>query len=172
MNIEVDNEILASVIDTRFSIKPQLSSNIEKANFKQTIFFPEDKLKSNTLNSVPLDTYGIINKSKLFTREPITGEQISYFINDNGYTVKDNNPDIKIETTDYKIFYRFEINEIQHKYCSSIFTNLKFKKINIVFPNTSLKLDFVLGSAEKDPDMCIYFLYTSWISFIMDCKYF
>ena len=33
MNIEVDNEILASVIDARFSIKPQLSSNIEKANF-------------------------------------------------------------------------------------------------------------------------------------------
>ena len=137
MNIEVDNEILASVIDARFGIKPQLSSNIEKANFKQTIFFPEDKLKSNTFNSVPLDTYGIINKSKLFTREPITGEQISYLINDNGYTVKDNNPDIKIETTDYKIFYRFEINEIQHKYCSSIFTNLKFKKINIVFPNSS-----------------------------------
>ena len=70
-------------------------------------------------------------------RSPITGEQISYLINDNGYTVKDNNPDIKIETTDYKIFYRFEINEIQHKYCSSIFTNLKFKKINIVFPNSS-----------------------------------
>ena len=67
MNIEVDNEILASVIDARFGIKPQLSSNIEKANFKQTIFFPEDKLKSNTFNSVPLDTYGIINKSKLFT---------------------------------------------------------------------------------------------------------
>ena len=43
MNIEVDNEILASVIDARFGIKPQLSSNIEKANFKQTIFFPEDK---------------------------------------------------------------------------------------------------------------------------------
>ena len=137
MNIEVDNEILASVIDARFGIKPQLSSNIEKANFKQTIFFPEDKLKSNTFNSVPLDTYGIINKSKLFTREPITGEQISYLINDNGYTVKDNNPDIKIQTTDYKIFYRFEINETQHKYCSSIFTNLKFKKINIVFPNSS-----------------------------------
>ena len=137
MNIEVDNEILASVIDARFGIKPQLSSNIEKANFKQTIFFPEDKLKSNTLNSMPLDTYGIINKSKLFTREPITGEQISYLINDNGYTVKDNNPDIKIQTTDYKIFYRFEINETQHKYCSSIFTNLKFKKINIVFPNNS-----------------------------------
>ena len=96
MNIEVDNEILASVIDARFGIKPQLSSNIEKANFKQTIFFPEDKLKSNTFNSVPLDTYGIINKSKLFTREPITGEQISYLINDNGYTVKDNNPDINI----------------------------------------------------------------------------
>lgn len=136
MNIEVDNEILASVIDARFGIKPQLSSNIEKANHTQTIFFPKDKFKSNTNNSVPLDTYGIINKSKLFTREPITGEQISYLINDYDYSYKDNNPDIKIETTDYKIFYRFEINDIQHKYCSTIFTNLKYKKINIVFPNS------------------------------------
>ncbi len=137
MNIEVDNKILASVIDARFGVKPQLSSNIEEANFKQTIFFPQDKFKSNTFISVPLDTYGIINKSKLFTREPITGEQINYLINDNDYSVKDNDPDIKIETTDYKIFYRFEINEFQHKYCSSFFTNLKFKKINIVFPNSS-----------------------------------
>ena len=47
---------------------------------------------------MPLDTYGIINKSKLFTREPITGEQISYLINDNDYTVKDNNPEF--ENTD------------------------------------------------------------------------
>ncbi len=137
MNIEVDNEILASVIDAQFGIKPHLSSNVEKANCMQTIFFPQDKLKSNKFNLVPLDTYGIINKTKLFTREPITGEQISYLINDNDYSVRNNNPDIKIETTDYKIFYRFEISEFQHKYCSSIFTNLKFKKINIIFPNSN-----------------------------------
>jgi hypothetical protein len=89
------------------------------------------------LNSVTLDTYGIINKSKLFTREPITGEQILYLINDISYPSKSNNPDIKIETTDYRNFYKFEIKDIKHKYCSSIFTNLKYKKINIVFPNDS-----------------------------------
>ena len=89
------------------------------------------------MNSVTLDTYGIINKSKLFTREPITGEQILYLINDISYPSKSNNPDIKIETTDYRNFYKFEINDIKHKYCSSIFTNLKYKKINIVFPNDS-----------------------------------
>ncbi len=87
------------------------------------------------MNSVTLDTYGIINKSKLFTREPITGEQILYLINDLSYPSKSNNPDIKIETTDYRNFYKFEINDIKHKYCSSIFTNLKYKKINIVFPD-------------------------------------
>ena len=89
------------------------------------------------MNSVTLDTYGIINKSKLFTREPITGEQILYLINDISYPSKSNNPDIKIETTDYRNFYKFEIKDIKHKYCSSIFTNLKYKKINIVFPNDS-----------------------------------
>ena len=116
MNIEVDNEILASVIDAQFGIKPHLSSNVEKANCIQTIFFPQDKLKSNTSNLVPLDTYGIINKTKLFTREPITGEQISYLINNNDYSFKDNNPDIKIETTDYKIFIDLKSMRSQHTY--------------------------------------------------------
>ena len=137
MHIEVDNEMLGCVIEAHFGVKPQLSSNIEKSNITQNIFFPQDKLKLNKLNSVPLDTYGIINNSNLFTREPITGEQITYLINDSDYSYKGNNPEIIFQTTDYKIFYKFEINDIKHKYSSSIFTNLKYKKINIVFPDCS-----------------------------------
>ena len=135
MQIEVDNEILAAVIDAHFGVKHKISLNSEKKNITEGIFIPQDKCNSKILNSVTLDTYGIINKSKLFTREPITGEQILYLINDISYPSKSNNPDIKIETTDYRNFYKFEINDIKHKYCSSIFTNLKYKKINIVFPN-------------------------------------
>ncbi len=135
MQIEVDNEILAAVIDAHFSVKHKISLNSEKKNITEGIFIPQDKCNSKILNSVTLDTYGIINKSKLFTREPITGEQILYLINDLSYPSKINNPDIKIETTDYRNFYKFEFNDIKHKYCSSIFTNLKYKKINIVFPN-------------------------------------
>ena len=135
MQIEVDNEILAAVIDAHFGVKHKISLNSEKKNITEGIFIPQDKCNSKILNSVTLDTYGIINKSKLFTREPITGEQILYLINDLSYPSKSNNPDIKIETTDYRNFYKFEINDIKHKYCSSIFTNLKYKKINIVFPN-------------------------------------
>ena len=135
MQIEVDNEILAAVIDAHFGVKHKISLNSEKKNITEGIFIPQDKCSSKILNSVTLDTYGIINKSKLFTREPITGEQIIYLINDISYPFKSNNPDIKIETTDYRNFYKFEINDIKHKYCSSIFTNLKYKKINIVFPN-------------------------------------
>ncbi len=135
MQIEVDNEILAAVIDVHFGVKHKISLNLEKKNITEGIFIPQDKCNSKILNSVTLDTYGIINKSKLFTREPITGEQILYLINDLSYSSKSNNPDIKIETTDYRNFYKFEINDIKHKYCSSIFTNLKYKKINIVFPN-------------------------------------
>lgn len=137
MQIEVDNEILAAVIDAHFGVKHKISLNSEKKNITEGIFIPQGKCNSKILNSVTLDTYGIINKSKLFTREPITGEQILYLINDISYPSKSNNPDIKIETTDYKNFYKFEINDIKHKYCSSIFTNLKYKKINIVFPNDS-----------------------------------
>ena len=137
MQIEVDNEILAAVIDAHFGVKHKISLNLEKKNITEGIFIPQDKCNSKILNSVTLDTYGIINKSKLFTREPITGEQILYLINDISYPSKSNNPDIKIETTDYRNFYKFEINDIKHKYCSSIFTNLKYKKINIVFPNDS-----------------------------------
>ena len=135
MQIEVDNEILAAVIDAHFGVKHKISLNSEKKNITEGIFIPQGKCNSKILNSVTLDTYGIINKSKLFTREPITGEQILYLINDISYPSKSNNPDIKIETTDYRNFYKFEINDIKHKYCSSIFTNLKYKKINIVFPN-------------------------------------
>ena len=137
MQIEVDNEILAAVIDSHFGVKHKISLNSEKKNITEGIFIPQDKCNSKILNSVTLDTYGIINKSKLFTREPITGEQILYLINDISYPSKSNNPDIKIETTDYRDFYKFEINDIKHKYRSSIFTNLKYKKINIVFPNDS-----------------------------------
>ena len=137
MQIEVDNEILAAVIDAHFGVKHKISLNSEKKNITEGIFIPQDKCNSKILNSVTLDTYGIINKSKLFTREPITGEQIIYLINDISYPSKSNNPEIKIETTDYRNFYKFEINDIKHKYCSSIFTNLKYKKINIVFPNDS-----------------------------------
>ena len=135
MQIEVDNEILAALIDAHFGVKHKISLNSEKKNITEGIFIPQDKCNSKILNSVTLDTYGIINKSKLFTREPITGEQIIYLINDISYPFKSNNPDIKIETTDYRNFYKFEIKDIKHKYCSSIFTNLKYKKINIVFPN-------------------------------------
>ncbi len=137
MQIEVDNEILVAVIDAHFGVKHKISLNSEKKNITEGIFIPQGKCNSKILNSVTLDTYGIINKSKLFTREPITGEQILYLINDISYPSKSNNPDIKIETTDYRNFYKFEINDIKHKYGSSIFTNLKYKKINIVFPNDS-----------------------------------
>ena len=137
MQIEVDNEILAALIDAHFGVKHKISLNSEKKNITEGIFIPQDKCNSKILNSVTLDTYGIINKSKLFTREPITGEQILYLINDISYPSKSNNPDIKIETTDYRNFYKFEIKDIKHKYCSSIFINLKYKKINIVFPNDS-----------------------------------
>ena len=137
MQIEVDNEILAALIDAHFGVKHKISLNSEKKNITEGIFIPQDKCNSKILNSVTLDTYGIINKSKLFTREPITGEQILYLINDISYPSKSNNPDIKIETTDYRNFYKFEIKDVKHKYCSSIFTNLKYKKINIVFPNDS-----------------------------------
>ena len=135
MQIEVDNEILAALLDAHFGVKHKISLNSEKKNITEGIFIPQGKCNSKILNSVTLDTYGIINKSKLFTREPITGEQILYLINDISYPSKSNNPDIKIETTDYRNFYKFEINDIKHKYGSSIFTNLKYKKINIVFPN-------------------------------------
>ena len=87
MQIEVDNEILAAVIDAHFGVIHKISLNSEKKNITEGIFIPQDKCNSKILNSVTLDTYGIINKSKLFTREPITGEQILYLINDLSFPV-------------------------------------------------------------------------------------
>ena len=137
MNIEVDNEILATIIDFKFDIQSYISLNSETFDISQSIFVPKDNYKSTKFDIIALDTYGIINKSNLFTREPITGAQLLYLTNNSNYSSKSINPDIKIETKNYKVFYKYQINDIQHKYCSSIFTNLKYKKINIVFPSNN-----------------------------------
>ena len=42
MQIEVDNEILAALIDAHFGVKHKISLNSEKKNITEGIFIPQD----------------------------------------------------------------------------------------------------------------------------------
>ena len=127
-NLNVDNYVIASIIDAISETKVKLF-NLDNSNQESQFFFlPLGMVKENIVQ-YPLDTFGILNKKKLLMREPITGDQISYInnINQFDYTDKNNVPSIK--TVNSKIFYFYELNSIPHKYKNSIFNNLKSKNI-------------------------------------------
>jgi hypothetical protein len=107
----------------------QCTSNQEN----QFFYLPSDIVNKNVLQ-YHLDTYGIINKSKLLLREPITGDQISYTASDAQFELGADTKGINISTTNNKNFFFYKINNLSHKYANSIFTNLKSKSINIIFP--------------------------------------
>ncbi len=135
-NLNVDNYVIASIIDAISETKVKLF-NLDNSNQESQFFFlPLGMVKENIVQ-YPLDTFGILNKKKLLMREPITGDQISYInnINQFDYTDKNNVPSIK--TVNSKIFYFYELNSIPHKYKNSIFTNLKSKNINVIFPDSN-----------------------------------
>ena len=134
-NLNVDNYIMASIIDASFKIKVKLIVSDSNTQEYQYFFLPSGMVKES-IAQYPLDTFGILNKTKLLMREPITGDQISYIHNDAQFENADESNGINIITTTSKSFYFYEIKNIPHKYKNSIFTNLKSKNINIIFPNS------------------------------------
>ena len=134
-NSTVDNYILASILEVSNFSNVKLTEKIIFKNKHQYFFMPSNMINDN-FNHYPLDTYGILNKSKLLMREPITGDQISYITNNAEFNFTNGTNGLVIETKISKIFYFYEIKNIPHKYTNSIFTNLKSKNINIVFPSS------------------------------------
>jgi hypothetical protein len=84
-NSTVDNYILASILEVSNFSNVKLTEKIIFKNKHQYFFMPSNMINDN-FNHYPLDTYGILNKSKLLMREPITGDQISYIINNTEFT--------------------------------------------------------------------------------------
>tara|TARA_B100000965_G_scaffold284574_1_gene242505 strand:- start:605 stop:1906 length:1302 start_codon:yes stop_codon:yes gene_type:complete len=134
-NLNVDNYVMASIIDASFKIKVKLIVTDSNTQENQYFFLPTGMVKEN-IAQYPLDTFGILNKTKLLMREPITGDQISYIHNKAQFENVDESNGINITTTTSKSFYFYEIKNTPHKYQNSIFTNLKSKNINIIFPNS------------------------------------
>jgi hypothetical protein len=130
--ISVDNKIVASIISSLSGY--ELSGDL--TNFNTThLLLPysfSDLVLSDEIN---MNSFGIINKSKLFLREPIIGDEIIYR-NVNKIDITNKKADIMISTNTSKSFYFVAIDNTQHKFSSSIFTNLSITNLNILFPSS------------------------------------
>ena len=136
-NSTVDNYTLASILEVSNYSNIKLTQKAINKNNYQYLLMPSNIIHDD-LNHYPLDTYGILNKSKLLMREPISGDQISYIINNTEFAITNEISGLVIETKISKIFYLYEIKNMPHKYANSIFTNLKSKNINIIFPSNDI----------------------------------
>ncbi len=140
-DIIVDNHILASIISASTNSNIKLTSQDLNKQGNQYFFLPIEDISKNVIQYT-LDTFGILNKSKLLMKEPITGNQISYIESDEKFDSSTEIKGLNIKTKDHKTFYFHEIDQIHHNYKNSIFTNIKSKNINIAFP-TSEKIHLI-----------------------------
>lgn len=133
-NYITDNLVIAAILEVLSKSKIQITKDTKLIE-NPSYFFGSVNANNKVKASIPIDTYGIINKNKLLLREPITGEQLNYYEYGNNYIHTSNSEGISILSENSKIFYFYEINDFDHKYEYSLFTNLKSKNLNIVFPN-------------------------------------
>jgi len=131
-NISVDNEIVASIISSLASY--ELSGDL--TNFNTThLVLPYSFSDLGLSDEINMNSFGIINKSQLFLREPIIGDEIIYR-NVNKIDITNKKADINISTISSKSFYLVSIDNTQHKFSSSIFKNLSVTNLNILFPSS------------------------------------
>ena len=96
---------------------------------------PQNLLKNNEKRTL-LDTFGILSKSKLLLREPISGSQISFYSVDYNHSQADDEKGYSLKSENVKNFYSCIFDNLDHKYSSSFFTNLKSNSnVSIIFPN-------------------------------------
>ena len=130
--ISVDNKIVASIISSLSGY--ELSGDL--TNFNTThLLLPYSFSDLVLSDEIDMNSFGIINKSKLFLREPIIGDEIIYR-NVNKIDITNKKADIMISTNTSKSFYFVAIDNTQHKFSSSIFTNLSITNLNILFPSS------------------------------------
>ena len=130
--ISVDNKIVASIISSLSGY--ELSGDL--TNFNTThLLLPYSFTDLSLSDEINMNSFGIINKSKLFLREPIIGDEIIYR-NVNKIDITNKKADIMISTNTSKSFYFVAIDNTQHKFSSSIFTNLSITNLNILFPSS------------------------------------
>ena len=133
-NYIVDNSIVGMILLSLSRSKIKFK-NQDKEKTEFSYFISPSDLIGEDLENIQLDTYGILNKNKLLLREPIIRDQISYVKFDRDINFKDDLNGIDIISDQIKIFYFYSIENYDHKYNLSVFTNLGLNKVNIIFPN-------------------------------------
>ena len=133
-NYIVDNSIVGAILKFISKSSIELKNNNEKKS-KPSYFFAPSSLIDQESVETQIDTYGILNKNKLLLREPIIREQISYLKFENEINYQNELHGIDIVSSQTRTFYFYSIENFDHKYESSVFTNLGSNNINIIFPN-------------------------------------
>ena len=130
--VSIDSQFLASIIASLPGY--ELSGDLTSFNSTHLVL-PYSFSDLDLSDEISMNSFGIINKSKLFLREPIIGEDLIYR-NVKTVNISNKKADISISTTSSKSFYLASIDNIQHKFSSSIFTNLSINNLNILFPSS------------------------------------
>ena len=134
-NLVVNNKAVAGILSQISQTNVKLSNNIEDDSNYHSYFLPQNLLKNNEKPTL-LDTFGILSKSKLLLREPISGSQISFYSADYNHSQADDEKGISLKSENVKNFYSCIFDNLDHKYSSSFFTNLKSNSnVSIIFPN-------------------------------------
>ena len=134
-NLIVNNKAVAGILSQISQTNVKLINNIEDNSNYHSYFLPQNLLKNNEKTTL-LDTFGILSKSKLLLREPISGSQISFYSADYNHSQADDEKGISLKSENVKNFYSCIFNNLDHKYSSSFFTNLKTNSnVSIIFPN-------------------------------------
>ena len=134
-NLIVNNKAVAGILSQISQTNVKLSYNLEDDSNYHSYLLPQNLLKNNE-KPTSLDTFGILSKSKLLLREPISGSQISFYSADYNHSQADDEKGISLKTENVKNFYSCIFDNLDHKYSSSFFTNLKSNSnVSIIFPN-------------------------------------
>ncbi len=133
-NLIVNNKAVANILSLISETNVKLDNNIEDDSNYYNYFLPQ-KLLRDIEKPILLDTYGILSKSKLLLREPISGSQISFYSAELNYSKANGESGVFLKSENVKVFYSYTFNNLEHKYSSSFFTNLKSNNVSIVFPN-------------------------------------
>ena len=134
-NLIVNNKAIAGILSQISHTNIKLSNNIEDKSNYHSYFLPQNLIR-NIEKPILLDTFGILSKSKLLLREPISGSQISFYSADYNHSQANDEKGISLKSENVKIFYSCIFDNLDHKYSSSFFTNLKSNSnVCIIFPN-------------------------------------
>ncbi len=134
-NLIVNNKAVAGILSQISQTNVKLSNNIEDDSNYHSYLLPQNLLKNNEKRTL-LDTFGILSKSKLLLREPISGSQISFYSADYNHSQANDEKGISLKSENVKNFYSCIFDNLDHKYSSSFFTNLKSNSnVSIIFPN-------------------------------------